>query len=70
MADFKEEVTNLLGLFFNAKLLANINRSYDDEHPEELIELAIDMLSGMLGEDVAKRRLQPIMVKYHLENKL
>jgi|GEM_PF-6194855 len=67
MADFKEEVTGLLGKFFSDELLHDIKKYYDNEHPEELVDLANNMLSGLLGDDMAHKSLQPILSKYHLD---
>ena len=67
MADFKEEISYLLGQFFSVDLLHDINIYYDNDHPEELIDLAKNMLSGLLGDDMAQRRLLPIIAKYHLD---
>jgi hypothetical protein len=67
MTDLKEEVVHLLGKFFGDDIIHGIERSYDNDRPEELIELATNMLSGLLGENMAKKNLQPILSKYNVE---
>ena len=67
MNNLKEEISHLLGQFFSVDLIHDINTNYDNDHPEELIDLATTMLSGLLGDDMARKRLSPILVKYNLE---
>lgn len=66
MNSLKEDVTEILGKFFSGNIIHGINKYYDDDHPEELIELATNMLSGMLGETMAQKYLEQILNKYHL----
>jgi len=66
MNSLKEDVTEILGKFFSGNIIHGINKYYDDDHPEELIELATNMLSGMVGETMAQKYLEQILNKYHL----
>ena len=48
------------------KVICHATTVFGRCHPEELIELATNMLSGMVGETMAQKYLEQILNKYHL----
>ena len=59
----KTEIINLLMPIFGDNTIKFINNSYDDDKPEEIINLANNLLSGVMGEQKAKEILANLIHK-------
>jgi len=64
----KEDVAKLMGSLFGKDTEKLFKEYYDEQHPEELLKAAKDMITKLLGSDIAHRYCQE-MIKKHPEIK-
>ena len=66
MSSFYEDVLALMVKFFGKDTAKIMRTAYDEDRPRELLQVARDMLSEVLGPKNVGTYLVPIMKKYHI----
>ncbi len=64
-SNLKSEVIALLTPIFGEGLRDNIERMYDEKEEEELIEVANDMLTPIMGEKNTRKIIANLLKNHH-----
>ncbi len=64
MIDMQADIVNLITSFFGEETGNLVGKISEGQSPQELIKVAEDMLSKLLGPENSKKQLQPIYNKY------
>ncbi|HLG23806.1 MAG TPA: hypothetical protein VI564_02645 [Candidatus Nanoarchaeia archaeon] len=67
MDNIKEDVKFLLVSYFGEKIGELVEKYYDEENLQELIQMAQSMISGLLGPQNSVKQLKPICDKYSVK---
>ncbi|MFH0876399.1 MAG: hypothetical protein V1859_10760 [archaeon] len=61
---FKTDIINLLEPKFGVQIRKTIENYYSDKEPQELYEVAENMLTGLIGQKNAENILSKLVSKY------
>ncbi|MFH0978167.1 MAG: hypothetical protein V1837_02585 [Candidatus Woesearchaeota archaeon] len=64
MTGLKRDIVGIISGFFGKETADMVDNYYSEDKPDELIAVAIKMLSGFLGPASANKQLQPLLTKY------
>lgn len=64
MMSFTQDIEKMLTQNFGNSISSLIKDNYSDDNPKEIYALASNMLSKLMGEKNAKKKLSSIINKY------
>jgi hypothetical protein len=65
MENLKNDVIKILSVNFGEETGKLAIKFYDEDHPEELVEVAEEMMTKLIGPLNAQKQLQPVYKKYN-----